>query len=84
MEINRSCSPDQVATMRRIFEEQGAVEAKSKEEAEQIEAGGQLVFIDHTKGGQDSFPADEMADFRNTDCTVPGAFEAHLRRFGRL
>jgi hypothetical protein len=84
IEINRSCSPQQARDLRRTFREQGAVEAKSMDEARKIEATGKLAFVDHTNGGQDSFSAAEMADFRATDCSVPGAFAAHLRRFGRL
>lgn len=84
MEINRSSSPEQVASLRATLTENGWVEAFSEEEAKQFLAEGKMPFIDHTKGGSECFSAAEMEDFRRTDCTIPGEFEAHLRRFKRL
>lgn len=79
-EINRSCSPENAKSMRASFLASGMVEAKSKEEAEKLEAEGKMVFIDRTNDGQDCFSREEMEDFRRTPIAK---FPEHQRRWGR-
>ena len=82
-EISKSCTLEQVTFTRKFLLEQGYTEVSSPQEAEKLEAEGKQTFIDHAKGGAESFSREEMDDFRRTDCTVPGAFAAHERRFGK-
>jgi hypothetical protein len=82
MQINRSCSPEEALHLRSLFEARGVAEAATVEEAQARRAQGETVFVDLTKGGTECFPAAEMDEFRNTDCTLPGAFEAHQLRWG--
>lgn len=83
MEISKSCSPEQALQARRLAEELGCIEAPTLEAAQALEASGKRAFVDHTNNGKDCDSEEEREDFRRTDCTVPGAFEAHLRRFGK-
>lgn len=52
IEINKSCTPEQAKSIRRVLEEQGFVEGKD--------------FIDHTKGGTDCCSEEEMKEFKET------------------
>lgn len=79
-EINRSCSPAQAKQMRKILLQQGAVEVKSKEEAQRLEAEGKMTFIDHTNNGTNCFSKEEMEDFRRTPIEQ---FREHQKRWGR-
>ena len=65
-----------------MFEDMGHVAAANEAEAASLEAQGKTPFIDHTDNGTSCFSAGEMTDFRATDCTRPGAFEEHQRRWG--
>lgn len=49
-EINRSCTPEQVTAIRKVFEEQGWVEG--------------VDFIDHTEGGTKCYSEEEMRAFK--------------------
>ncbi len=80
--INRSCTPEDARRLRTMFEEMGWVAAANETEAAALEKQRKIPFIDHTNNGTDCFSAAEMADFRVTDCTQPGAFDAHQRRWG--
>jgi len=51
-EINRSCTPEQAKSIRRLFEQQGMIEGRD--------------FIDHTNNGQDCYSKQEMDDFKDT------------------
>jgi len=80
IEINRSLPSEDAQRMRKSFEDKGYIEAKDEEEATRLEAEGEMVFIDHTNNGADSFSAEEMADFRRTPFEE---FEEHQKRWGR-
>lgn len=62
--INRSTPPETVQKMRKIYQDQGYIEAINIKEARRLENEGKIVFIDHTNNGVNSFRRERMYDFK--------------------